>query len=189
MKKKSKTKEPIVGIDISYYDWLKENKTIFDEFDENIGILPERLYDYIKKLDLLLTKDEFTELKRKTIGVLQKRYLEGIEQRAGKAIEQDEPSGLNITKERLCKDFDELLCSVEPKFEKVVEYKHKKISIKKNSIPKNQLVKKEVERLKKIKSNENKTTDELLLLAADKLGYTYEAVKFHFYYKSKSKKS
>ena len=123
MKKKSKTKEPIVGIDISYYDWLKENKSILDEFDENIGILPKRLYDYIKKLDLLLSKDEFTELKRKTLGVLQKRYLEGIEQRAGIAIEQDEPSGLNITLERLCKDFDELLCSAEPKFRNVVENK------------------------------------------------------------------
>lgn len=116
-------RDPFIGIDTSYYDWLKENKSIFDEFEENIGLLPTRLNNYIIKLDLLLTNDELAELKRKTIGVLGKRYLEGIEQRLGEAIEHDEASGLNITIERLSKDFDELLCSVEPKFRSVVEYK------------------------------------------------------------------
>ncbi len=54
---------------------------------------------------------------------------------------------------------------------------------KTKSIPKNKLVKNEVERLKKIKSNKNKNTDKLIHLAAESLKIKYEAAKRNYYYR------
>ncbi|MGA7721011.1 MAG: hypothetical protein WCA84_07525 [Ignavibacteriaceae bacterium] len=112
----------IIGITKSYIEYLKENKSIFDEFDEPLGLLPKRLKEYIRKLDILLSQKEYDKIFQETIIVLKNRYHDGVKYRIEQS-EKDDLSdvNLNISVERLCMEFDELLCLSEPKFKSVVQ--------------------------------------------------------------------